>query len=217
MSDTPIAAYITELQNEPDIVEIVRDQVAAILSLELQNQHTIAQNQHAVDAKDYNIPVYVENGRPYEAQDDKPIMRFVNILLPRVAVPEANPRMGKQKEQATFFIDCAAYGNDSGNFRDDKSAAFRAWRVMRLVRRILMSDYYTYLGMRGIVGSRVITMMEAGTPEKPELDRESALSYVIIRATFEVQFLERSIEAGGPPLELIDFEIDPVSGELTVN
>jgi hypothetical protein len=33
--------------------------------------------------------------------------------------------------------------------------------------------------------------------------------------TFEVQFLEKAIESGGVPLEGIDFEVDPVSGELT--
>jgi hypothetical protein len=210
-------AQITELISEPDNIEIVRDQVAAILSLELQNQLAISQND-----KDYNIPVYVENGRPYEMQDDKTIMRFINVLLPGINMSDedriiANPRTGNQKERATFYIDCAACGNDSGSFRDDKSAAIRVWKVTRLVRRILMSDYYTYLGMRGIVGSRVVKKMEAGTPEKPELERESALSYVVVRITFEVQFMERSIRASGEPLEIINYEIDPISGELTVS
>jgi hypothetical protein len=216
-------AQITELISEPDVVEIVRDQVAAILSTELKNQFAIAQNEGASDAKDYNIPLYVENGRPYEAQCDSPIMRFINVLLPRVSLSEgsgnnrfSNSLTGShQKEQVTFFIDCAACGNDSGNFRDDKSSAFRAWKIMRLVRRILMSNFYAYLGLRGTVGARIISIMEAGTPEEPKLDRESALSFVVVRATLEVQFLERNIEAEGPPLEIIDFEVDPVSGELT--
>jgi hypothetical protein len=204
-------AHIKELITEPDTLEIVRDQIAAILSLELQNQYAIAVEDGAANAAEYHIPVYVENTRPYEAGDDNPLPRFVNVLLPKVDAPEANPRLGMQKEQAVFWIDCCARGNDGGNFRDDRSAGIRAWKVTRLVRRILMSDYYTYLGLRGTVGSRIVTSMEAGTPEKIS---ESALAYVIIRVTVAVQFLEKAIEAEGFPLEAIDWELDPASGEL---
>jgi hypothetical protein len=74
-----------------------------------------------------------------------------------------------------------------------------------------MSDYYIYLGLRGTVGSRMVMSMESGTPEKTG---ESALAYVIIRVTVAVQFLEKAIEAAGFPLEAIDWELDPASGEL---
>jgi hypothetical protein len=213
----PQTARIHEIIDTPDRAEILRDQVAAILSLELQNQYTMAQEAGLPDAKEFNISVFVENGRPYESSGEKPLMRFVNVLLPKIAVPASNPRTGAQKEQAAFFIDCAACGNDSGNFRDDKSAAIRAWKLTRVVRRILMSDEYAYLGLRGIVGSRIITSMEAGTPEKPELERESALAYMLVRITLDVQFLERYIGAEGVPLELISFEIEPDSGEIIAN
>jgi hypothetical protein len=206
-------AQITELIDTPDTLEIVRDQIAAILSLEIQNQYAIAKSQQVKNTADYNIPIYLENGRPYDVngKDGKTLTRFVNILLPKVGVPESNPRLGTQKERATFFIDCAACGNDSGNFRDDKSAMFRAWRVTRLVRRILMSDYYAYLGFRGIVSERTVTAMVAGNPDKLE---DSALFWETIRVTFEVGFMEKAIEAQGVLLDGIDFEVDPVSGEL---
>ena len=204
-------AQIKELITEPDTLEIVRDQLAAILSLELQNQYALARQSGAANAADYHIPVYVENTRPYDAGDDNPLPRFVNVLLPKVDVPDANPRLGMQKEQAVFWIDCCARGNDGGDFRDDKSASIRAWKTARIIRRILMSDYYTYLGLRGTVGSRTVTAMEAGTPDKAG---ESALSYAVIRITVAVQFLEKAIEAEGFPLEAIDWEVDPASGEL---
>ncbi|MDR2509249.1 MAG: hypothetical protein LBC77_01240 [Spirochaetaceae bacterium] len=210
-------AKIHEIIGTPDMAEILRDQVAAVLSLELQNQYAMAQEAALPDAREFNIPVFVENGRPYESSGGKPLMRFVNVLLPKITVPASNPRMGAQKEQAVFFIDCAACGNDCGTFRDDKSAAIRAWKLTRIVRRILMSGEYAYLGLRGIVGSRIITSMEAGTPEKPELDRESALSYMLVRITLEAQFLEKFIGTEGPPLELISFEVEPSSGEILAN
>jgi hypothetical protein len=206
---------IPDLIEGPDVAETVRDQVAAILSLELQNQFALAKEKAAPNAADYNVPVYVENGRPFEASGDKPATRFINVQMTKVSALPANARIGNQKTQSVFFIDCVACGNDDGNFRDDKSAAHRAWRVCRLVRRILMADVYAYLGMRGVVGSRVVPLMEAGTPERTELNRESALAYVIIRVTLEAQFLERSIASPTVVMEPINFEIDPVSGEVT--
>jgi hypothetical protein len=208
---------IPDLIEGPDIMETVRDQVAAVLSLELQNQFALAKEKAAPNTADYNVPVYVENGRPYEASGDTPMQRFINVQLPKVSALPANARIGNQKTQAAFYIDCIACGNDSGNFRDDKSAAHRAWRVCRLVRRILMADVYAYLGMRGIVGSRVVSLIEAGTPERTTLDRESALAYVVVRVTLDVQFLERSIDSPTVIMGPIHFEVDPVSGEVTTN
>jgi hypothetical protein len=206
---------VNELVTVPDNVEVIRDQIAAILSLEIQNQSALARKAALPDYKgDFDIPVYVENGRPYEASGEMPLMRFMNVLLPKVAVPQTNPRTGGQKEKATFYVDCAACGNDSGSFRDDKSASIRAWKVCRLARRILTADAYMYLGMRGIVGSRTIVSMEAGSPDDRQ-ESESAYEYAVIRIMLEVTFVERSIETRGEILEGIDFEIDPENGQLT--
>jgi hypothetical protein len=209
MNETPL---FTDLISEPDVVEIVRDQVAAILSLELQNQYKLAQEKKVPRPIDYHIKVYVENSRPYESETAEDLLAFVNVTLPKVDVPRGNSRMGDQKETALFHIYCAACGNNTGNFRDDKSSAIRAWKVMRLVRRILMADAYMYLGMRKTIGQRHIFLMEAGTPPAPE---KSALAYTVIRASLEVSFVERSTEApGAVPLEGIDFEVNPVTGQV---
>ena len=208
MNNEPL---IPDLISEPDIVEIVRDQTAAILSLELQNQYALALAAAVPRAIDYKVKVYVENARPYEAETAEDLLSFVNITLPKVDVPRGNSRMGDQKETALFHLYCAACGNNSGNFRDDKSSALRAWKVMRLVRRILMADVYTYLGLRGTVGQRHIFLMEAGTPPAPE---KSSLAYTVIRASLEVSFVEHGTAVQGVPLEGIDFDVDPVTGEV---
>jgi hypothetical protein len=208
---------IQQLIDTPDMVEVVRDQIAAVLSLELQNQYVLANERSLSYAKEYNIPVYVENGRPYEASGDKRLLRFVNVLLPKVIVPVTNARVGGQKEQAFFFIDCVACGNDTGTFRDDKSECFRVWKITRIVRRILMATEYAYLGLRGVVGSRIITSIEDGTPEKSDIDRESAIFYVVVRITLEVQFIERYIDTDGGLMEPVRFEVEPYSGEILTN
>jgi hypothetical protein len=200
-----------ELIDEPDAVEVIRDQVAAILSLELKNQACIAFDWNVPDRRDYDVVVYLENARPYETNER--LKSFVNVLLSRVTVPETNVRAGRQMERLTLWLDCAAFGNDAAVL-DDKSAAMRAWKTARIVRRILMSDVYLYLGLCGTVGSRFITTMEAGTPANTD---DSAFAIAVVRLTLSVSFSEKAIQAGGEPLEPIDFEIDPDTGEVSAN
>jgi hypothetical protein len=202
---------IAELIETPDILEVVRDQLAALLSLELQNQYALAQEKGIPRPQDYNIKVFVENSRPYDgAAIGQGQLSLINILVSKVTVPASNPRIGNQKEKAVIFIDCAADGNNTGNFRDDKSATFRAWKIMRLVRRIVMSEQYAYLGMRGTVTSRTFTQMEAGSP-----NIQAALALTIVRGTLEVEFVERSIETPFVILEGVDYTVDADTGQVT--
>jgi hypothetical protein len=202
---------ITELIEEPDTLEVMRDQLAALLSLELQNQYALAREKGIPRAQDYSVKVFVENTRPYDgATIGRGQISLINILVSKVTAPTSNPRIGNQKEKAIVFIDCAADGNNTGNFRDDKSATFRAWKIMRLVRRIVMSDQYAYLGMRGTVTSRTFTQMEAGSP-----NIQAALALTVIRATLEVDFVERSIETPSVTLEGIDYTVDADTGQVT--
>ena len=202
---------ITELIKDRDNIEVVRDQIAALLSLELQNQHELAKNAGAPDADDYGIEIYVENSRPYDTSDDDEIVSLVNIVCQEVTVPHSNPRAGNQKSQVIFDIYCIADGGSFGNFRDDKSATFRAWKIMRLVRRIIMSEQYIYLGMRRIVTSRTFTKMESGTPNP---GAQGAKFFSVIKASLEVQFVEGFIDGPSVPFDGYEFEVIPEDGQV---
>jgi hypothetical protein len=193
-----------------DNIEVVRDQIAAILSLELRNQKRLADEAGVPDAGQYDVSVYVENARPYETGDRKRPLRLVNVILPSANLV-SGARSGVQKEQAVFWIDCAATGNDAASAWNEKSASCRAWAVCRLARDILMSDAYLYLGLRGIAGSRAVTAMEAGSPQQ---GAGEAVQFAVVRLTLEVQFAERYIGQDGPEIEGIDFDVFPESGEL---
>jgi hypothetical protein len=201
-------ALITELIETPDNVEKVRDQIAAILSLELQNQFTLASEAGKSNAADYDIKIYVENARPYDTTGDE-IVSLVNVVLQEVTALHSNPRIGDQKEQAIFHIYCIANGNTIGDFRDDRSATFRAWKIMRFVRRILMSEPYTYLGIRKTVTSRTFTKMEAGTPNV-----QAAQAFTVVRASFEVQFTEGYIGGPSVPFDGYAFDVMPDDGQI---
>jgi hypothetical protein len=205
---------ITALIEGKDNIEVIRDQIAAILSLELQNQKKMAEEAGREDPAQYDVRVFVENSRPYEMRDRKSPVRLMNVVLPKANLVSGS-RAGSQKETAVFWIDCAAAGNGAASQWNEKSAVCRAWAVCRLARNILMSDAYLYLGLRGVAGSRAVTAMEAGMPQSGDMGE--AVQFAAVRLTLEVQFAERYIEREGPPVEGIDFEITPAEGELVAN
>jgi len=205
---------ITDLIAEPDNVEKIRDHIGALIKGEALNQYALAQADGRADVEDFNFRVFFENSRPYETEEGLYETPIINVMLV-LAVPlsDGNARIGNQKEKATFTIDCITFGNDGAEAWDDKAAARRAWKAARIVRRILMSEQYAYLGLRGVVGGRVVSSIETGTPEMDD----TALAVVTARITLEVQFLERAINTTGPIIEGIDYTIDPSSGEVLIN
>jgi hypothetical protein len=202
---------IYELISEPDNAEKIRNHIAFIIKGEAQNQYTIALEKGAPDADDFNFRVYIDNVRPYDTGGEPATELIINIMLQKTEAVDGNPRMGPQKHKAAFLIDCIAFGNDAGEEWDDKAASARAWKAARIIRTILMSEQYLYLGLRGIIGGRVIKSIEMGVPE----NGGDALTVVTARIMLEVQYLERAIGTSGPIIEEINFTIEPINGEVT--
>ena len=69
MSDEFKPAYDT-LQREPDNIEIIRDQIAALLALDLEHQHELAVEDSDPNSKDYDVDVFVECDDPLQYLDD---------------------------------------------------------------------------------------------------------------------------------------------------
>jgi hypothetical protein len=207
---------ITELIAEPDNVEKIRDHIGALIKGEVLYQYELAQAAARADAKDFNLRVFIENSRPYDIEGiyENPISEpIINIMLSKAIPLVGNARIGNQKEKSTFIIDCITLGNDGGEVWDDKVASCRAWKTARVIRRILMSEQYAYLGLRGVVGSRVISSIETGTPDMDS----AALAVVTARITLDVEFMELAIGSLLPIIEGIDFNIDPSNGEVIIN
>jgi hypothetical protein len=215
---------VHELISEPDNVEKIRNHIAFIIKGEAQNQYAIAQEEGALDADDFNFRVFINNARPYDTGDEPPpVEPIINIMLQKTETVDGNARMGPQKYKATFIIDCIAFGNDAdevptsddilhgGKNLDHRPASIRAWKTARVIRTILMSEQYLYLGLRGVIGGRVIKSIETGVPEMGG----NAFTVVTARITLEAQFLERSIGAPGPIIEEINFTVEPENGEAT--
>jgi hypothetical protein len=205
-------ASITTLLTEPDNIEKIRDRIAFILKLEFMNQYQKAMEQNIEGANDFNVGVYLERERPWQltenSQGESPFP-LVNVKLAGYREESApGSPVNHQKYIGDFIIDCYAQGApDNPDYFDDTDAAIRAWKLGRMVREVLMSGYYTYLGMRDIVRRRKITEAGTGTPtDKTGNIDDSAVSVTICRILFSVYFSEESPQAVGVELEGISFK-----------
>jgi len=202
---------IKTLLNTPDNAEKIRDQIAAILKLELLNQKALTENDPQIEnKKDFDIKVYIENSRPWALLSDKPEKNpfpLVNVSLQDIK-KESGPIAGKIKYTGTYLIDC--YG--AGNFQpenaaewipDDYLSAVRAWQLARVTRNIIMSGFYAFLGMQEIVRGRDI---ESITTVIPTGLQDAAISITACRIVLKVALHETSPEAEGVRFYGISFK-----------
>ena len=185
-----------ELQSEPDNIEVIRDQIAALLAVDFRRQAELAAESGATDSGDYNVAVYVESDDPlqYVDEDTPGANPFpcVNVILDSTDADKGTASVNKQAFKAKFYVDCYAEGNDAEDGEFSYKAAQRAWKTARLVRRILRAEANTYLRLRGIVG-RVSWSFQAGEPS----NTRSAIKVKMVRATLTIDYVENVASTEG--------------------
>lgn len=179
----------TDLQSDPDNIEVIRDQIAALLFLDLQNQYELAVDKADPNAGDYNVGVYIENDDPLQylddnAEDSNPFP-CVNVSLDSTDAGKGTAGVNKQDMTAQIVIDCYATGNTSSTADFGTKASLKAWKVARLVRRILRAEANSYFRLRGIVGE-VGWKFQAGDPNQSQ----SAIRVRMVRITLTVTYVE---------------------------
>ena len=198
---------IQTLIDKQDSFEIIRDQVAAILVTEVASQKSLA----VAAGKDevlWDFKVYTERSNPWETylNDISALTPIVNVWYDNSNFTESQSNIvEKQATEGIFNIDCYGVANSSdnqagGHNPGDQEAAFAVQRVLRLIRNILMSAEYTYLGLRGLVWQRwpqTITMFQ------PQQDRGNVRPVIAARIGFKVKFNEFSPQISGDMLELL--------------
>lgn len=205
-------ALIEYLLSTPDNVEIVRDQIAAILKLEIEKQGELGLSP---------VPrVFVERSNPWGQLHEQPANEqpIINVWFDTESFDGAASNVTeRQKCEGTFNIDVYAFGTSASEGSDghapgDELAAFACQRSLRLVRQILMSAHYTYLGLRGLVGKRwpqTLTMF------RPTTDDRNAQNIVAGRLALVVSFNEFAPQIAGEPLETLSLEVKRAgTGEL---
>lgn len=200
---------IQTLIDKQDNFEIVRDQIAALLAIETANMQALA-TAAGKNPDLWKFLVYLERSNPWErylnSDDTTPI---VNVWFDSMAFDGASGNVVKrQKGDAVYHIDCYGRGlsrdSGSGHVAGDKEAATECHRVIRLVRNILMSGYYTYLNLRPLIWRRWIDSITIFQPQ--ETDRSSQ-QIVAGRINLSVGFNEFSPQYVAETLELLSVQV----------
>jgi hypothetical protein len=199
-----VPALIDTLLSTPDTGEVVRDQIAAILALELARQVELGLTPAP--------RVFLERSNPWGQLLETPVDEspIVNVWFDTAAFDgTASNITDRQKCDATFNIDVYAFGTASedgaGHTPGDEAAALAVRKMLRLVRQILMAEPYTYLGLpRGTVWKRwpqTLSMFQ------PQTDDRSAVNIVAGRLALVVSFNEHAPRLDGPALEIVGLTI----------
>jgi hypothetical protein len=200
------APLITELISKVDNAEIIRDQIAAILVVELANQGVLSGGQPQPS-------VFIERANPWGMfLAPTPILTqpVINVWWDSSTfdAPTSNV-VERQKAEAVYHIDCygCAVSQDdgaAGHIPADEQAAREAQRAVRLARNILMAGAYTYLGLRGLVWKRfpqTISLFQ------PQIDNHAAQRIVAARLALQVHFNEFSPQIATETLETLMIDV----------
>lgn len=199
-------ALIAELIDKVDNAEIIRDQIAAILTIELANQGVLSGGQP-------QPRVFIERSNAWGqflAAESPPAQPVINVWWDSSTFEDSTSNVvERQKAAAVYNIDCygAAASEDvqgGGHIPGDEQAAREAQRALRLARNILMAGQYTYLGLRGVVWKR---FPQTITIFQPQIDNRAALRVVAARLALQVHFSEFSPQAAGVALETLMIEV----------
>lgn len=202
---------ISTLIDKQDSFEIIRDQIAAILAIEVASQMQLA-TDGGKDPNDWKLRIFTERSNPWEQllneqSDQSPI---VNVWYDNSNFdPSGSNIVERQKTEGVFNIDCYGYGmskddGGTGHVPGDKEAALEVQRALRLVRNILMAGEYTYLSLRGLVWQR---WPQAVTVFQPQIDARQIQQIVGARLAFRVVFNEFSPQVEAETLELLSVDV----------
>lgn len=205
-------AEINERLNLPDNIEVIRDQISAIIFSEMRNQYELAVADDDPVADDYLTTVLVENDEPLQAGGDNDLFPIVNISVDNVRL-DGGASVNETDRVASLKLDCYQIGNTSGKFAG-RTAMIKAWKLARCVRAILESDQYTYLFLRGIVSKVRINSMTGGYPSGME---NSAVKVAVVRLDVDIYYTQKSPQTTGPGLEIMPVIISDENGQVVGN
>jgi len=204
-----MAAEITTLIDKQDNNEIIRDQLGAILAIEISNQRALAVTAGKPDPDEWFFDVSIESTKPLESLTDSDgnesgeIQKgLVNVFFESDSFENPGSNVVQsQKVKGNFIFDCYAHKNSTVDQNDndsiidngDELSSREADRIARFVRNIIMSAQYTYLQLgrenANIVQKRYIQRREKFAPEQ---QNPSFNNVVGCRLSLNVEYVEFS-------------------------
>jgi hypothetical protein len=222
---------IDHLIDKQDGFEIVRDKIAAILLAESASQSLLAEEADK-DPNQWLLRVFVERSNPWEEFLDLPgteenptfAAPIVNVSVDSLSYDMSHGNVvERQRCAGTFNIDCFGYGvaanvEAGGHEAGDQAAALACQRTVRLVRNILMSATYTYLGdqrkANQFIWRRWLPSVQF---YQPQLEGRAMQQVMAARMQLQVEFNEVSPQVTGAPLEVLTVSVKKApNGELVL-
>ena len=206
---------ITERLNVPDVTEVARDAIAAILRDELDNQLTLAIND-GDPADEWTIDVYTERSNSWDqwveirAGNQAP---FLNIMLGDLKYDRQRSTVKPEALEVDYKIDVYTFGltqdvSGGGHIPGDRTAAFQGARWQAIVRAILLSGQYTYLGSpRGASQWCFGRWIADSQPFVPQIENRSAIHGVATRISLETRLRQPTPQGSGEPIEELSVQI----------
>ncbi len=200
-----MAALINTLIDKQDSNEIVRDQIAAILAVEVANQKVLA-TASGKDPALWDFAIFIERSKPWEIQtetdgNEAGEMPLINVSFDSDTFDNKNSNsIERQRTRGIFYVDCYGFKTRTTLKTGDELSSRESDRIAKLVRNILMSAAYTYLNIRPIISRRYITRREKFAPD---IRQEGFENIVATRITIEVEYDENSPQVTPVDLELI--------------
>ena len=208
------------LIDKKDNFELVRNKIALILFEEKEHQKDLA-----IDAgknpKNWDFDVYIERAFPWQLLQDvegRVIQdkALINIYYDSGDFSSSQSTVvNQQKHDVLYYIDCysskmSLQEQDGNIISGDKRASLDIDRIIRLVRNILMSSFYTYLDLRLIVWRRWIQNIRKF---QPAIEDRPVQNVMAGRITFNVGVSEFSPQYAALELEELHIELSTKLGE----
>jgi hypothetical protein len=208
-----MAAEIITLIDKQDNNEIIRDQIAAILAIEIANQRALAVTAGKTDPDEWFFDVTAESTKPLESfsnpdgiESGEISKGLVNVFFESddFANPGSNV-VQEQKVKGNFILDCYSHKNTTVDQNDDDSiidngdelASREADRIARFVRNILMSAQYTYLKLgrenANIVQKRYIQRRQKFAPEQQNPNLNNVVGCRLMLSVDYVEFSPQNV------------------------
>lgn len=213
-----LSALIDKLDN----VELIRDQIASLLALEVANQKQLAEAALR-DPNDWAIRIYSERAAPWDVGSDEhaAYTPVVNVWIDSITYDKsASNATERQHTEAVFNIDCIGFALSEnipgeGHQPGDQQAAFEAQRAVRLVRNILMAAENRYLKLRGLVSSR---WPQSVSLYQPQLNQRAIPNVMGARLALTVSFNEFSPQVVPQSLEYLSMQVTLLdSGQVVID
>lgn len=215
-------ALINELLDSPDGHEVVSAAIGSALAVEIENQQVLAVNA-GQNPEAYRAEVFLNRMKAFDTRaEGDDLTPIINVWFDNANYEKQGSTVRANRGDGVWNVDIYCFGlsrrntTTGGQELGDKQAKQEADRWLGLVRRILMSAQYTYLGSpRANSGNDPSLLnqfcygrwVDSINAFQPELETRAAITCVGARLALGVHYLIDSPQLVGEVFEILSSKV----------